>query len=178
MASATERAVSQRRASVRAQRVRFRRRPRATDVDAIRKLAAAVGVFHAEEQSIAVELIEERLAQGPASGYHFVFAERAGQLVGYCAYGSIPLTRASYDLYWIVVDPAMQGMGVGRELLLLTERAVHEQEGQWLYIETSSRRPYARTRRFYERAGYREAARLRHFYAQNDHKVVFCKRIK
>jgi ribosomal protein S18 acetylase RimI-like enzyme len=158
--------------------IRYRRRPKATDIEAVRALAAAVGVFHAEEQAIAVELIEERLAAGPSSGYDFIFAQQRDAVLGYCSYGPIPLTRASFDLYWIVVDPTMQGSGLGRALLALAEQAVQAAGGEWLYIETSSRRPYARTRRFYERAAYREVARLRHFYAPNDHKVVFCKRIK
>jgi GNAT superfamily N-acetyltransferase len=158
--------------------VRLRRRPRTTDLEPLRRLVEAVGVFNSAERAIALELLEERLSRGRASGYEFILADVRGHLAGYCAYGAIPLTRASFDLYWIVVDPAHQGLGLGRKLLLDAERAVHARGGEWLYIETSSRREYARTRRFYLLAAYREVARLRHFYAPNDHKVVFCKRIK
>lgn len=158
--------------------VKLRHRPRAGDLDPLRHLVEAVGVFYPEERAIAVELLEERLRGGRASGYEFIFADVRGCLAGYCAYGSIPLTRASFDLYWIVVDPTHQGLGLGRQLLLEAEREVGARGGEWLYIETSSRREYARTRRFYRFAEYREVARLRHFYAPDDHKVVFCKRIQ
>jgi hypothetical protein len=60
----------------------------------------------------------------------------------------------------------------------LAEGAVARRGGGGLYIETSSRKVYARTRRFYRDAGYRQVARLRDFYAAHDHKVVFCKTIR
>lgn len=153
----------------------YRSRPRPSDVAALRRLVAATAVFYPEELAIAAELLEERLAGGPQSGYSFFFADSAGELIGYCAWGPIPLTRASYDLYWIAVAPQWQGAGVGRRLMELAEEAVARRGGGGLYIETSSRAAYARTRRFYRQAGYRQVARLRDFYAPADHKIVFCK---
>jgi ribosomal protein S18 acetylase RimI-like enzyme len=95
--------------------------------------------------------------------------------LGYAAWGQAPLTERTFDLYWIAVAPAAQGRGVGRALLTLVERAVAARGGGNLYIETSSRAVYARTRRFYVEAGYPRVARLRDFYAPGDHKVMFCK---
>jgi ribosomal protein S18 acetylase RimI-like enzyme len=115
---------------------------------------------------------------GAKSGYSFFFAEHRGELVGYCAWGAVPLTQRSYDLYWIAVAPKAQGQGLGQSLLKLAEQAVARRGGGNLYIETSSRRVYDRTRRFYRDAGYRQAARLRDFYAPGDHKIVFCKAIR
>src|SRR5690606_5605373 len=120
------------------------------------------------EQVVAVELIEARLEDGRKSGYHFAFAELAGQPVGYCTWGAIPMTAASWDLYWIVVDPAYSGAGLGRMLLAAAERDVARRRGGTMYVETSSRADYARTRKFYTRAGYRRAARLPDFYATGD----------
>jgi ribosomal protein S18 acetylase RimI-like enzyme len=157
--------------------LRYRSRPKPTDVSALRRLVASTQVFYPEERKIAHELLEERLRRGARSGYEFFFAERAGRLVGYCAWGNVPLTRASYDLYWIAVAPDCQGQGVGQRLMVLVEEAVAKRGGGGLYIETSSRGPYARTRRFYRRAGYRQVARLPDFYAPGDHKVVFCKTV-
>ncbi len=158
--------------------VRYRSRPRPADLPALRRLVAATRVFYAEERQIALELLEERLRRGAKSGYEFFFADMAGRLVGYCAWGDVPLTQQSYDLYWIAVAPAVQGRGVGQQLMKLAERAVARRGGGGLYIETSSRAVYARTRRFYRDAGYRQVARLRNFYATGDHKVVFCKTIR
>lgn len=158
--------------------VRYRSRPVAADVAALREVVAATNVFYREERAIALELLVERLRRGTKSGYSFFFAEQGGRLVGYCAWGPVPLTAKSYDLYWIAVTPAAQGRGVGRELLRLAERAVARKGGGNLYIETSSRRVYDRTRRFYRDARYRTVARLRDFYAPGDHKVMFCKVIR
>ncbi len=155
--------------------VRYRSRPKPGDLPALRRLVATTQVFYPEERKIAHELLEERLRRGANSGYAFFFAERGGRLVGYCAWGNVPLTRQSYDLYWIAVAPDCQGQGIGQRLMLLVEQAVARRGGGGLYIETSSRRVYARTRRFYRAAGYRQVARLVDFYAPRDHKVVFCK---
>jgi ribosomal protein S18 acetylase RimI-like enzyme len=154
---------------------RYRSRPRADDVSALRRLVAATRVFYPAERAIADELLAERLRVGAKSGYSFFFAERGRELVGYCAWGRVPLTAKSYDLYWIAVSPAAQGQGLGQALLLLAERAVARRGGGNLYIETSSRPVYARTRRFYRDAGYAQVAKLRDFYAPGDHKVMFCK---
>jgi ribosomal protein S18 acetylase RimI-like enzyme len=159
------------------ERVRYRSRARPSDLPALRRLVKSTRVFYPEERQIALELLEERLRRGAKSGYEFFFAERGGRLVGYCAWGNVPLTRQSYDLYWIAVAPDVQGQGIGQELMRLAEAAVGKRGGGGLYIETSSRAVYARTRRFYRESGYEEVARLRHFYAPRDHKVVFCKTI-
>jgi D-alanine-D-alanine ligase len=155
--------------------IRYRSRPRPSDVPALRRLVAATGVFYPEERAIALELLVERLARGAASGYSFFFADRGEELVGYCAWGAVPLTKQSYDLYWIAVAPGCQGEGIGRGLMELAERAVAKRGGGGLYIETSSRPVYDRTRRFYRHAGYAQVAKFADFYAPLDHKIVFRK---
>ncbi|HEX7080520.1 MAG TPA: GNAT family N-acetyltransferase [Gammaproteobacteria bacterium] len=157
--------------------IRLRRSPRRTDVAAVRALARKTGVFTDAEQAVAAELVSERLRAGRKSGYFFAFADLDGAPVGYAAWGPVPMTAASYDLYWIVVDPAVQRLGLGRRLLELAEAAVRERGGRRLYVETSSRESYARTRRFYRRAGYRRAAVFPDFYADGDHKFVLCKHL-
>jgi ribosomal protein S18 acetylase RimI-like enzyme len=154
--------------------VRYRSRPTRGDVAALARLVAVTAVFSREERAIALELLEERLARGRRSSYAFFFAERRGELVGYCCWGRVPLTQRSFDLYWIAVAPDAEGQGVGRALMQLVERAVAARGGGHLYIETSSRRVYRRTRRFYRAAGYRQAARLADFYAPGHHKNLFC----
>jgi ribosomal protein S18 acetylase RimI-like enzyme len=159
------------------QGLRFRSRTRPEDLPALRRLVESTGVFYPEELEIALELLHERLRLGAKSGYEFIFAEQGRELVGYCTWGPVPLTKASFDLYWIAVAPQAQGLGVGRALMELAEAAVASRGGGRLYIETSSREAYVRTRRFYRAASYRQAARLRDFYGPGDHKIVFCKSI-
>ena len=157
--------------------IAVRDRVGAADLAAVRAMVRATGFFSAQEEGIAVELVEERLAKGAASGYEFRFAERAGRLLGYTCYGLIPLTEASFDLYWIVVDPAAQGTGVGRLLLAETPRAVAPAAGTAHYAATSSRAQEAPPPGFYLSAGYRTAAEFPDFYAPGDGKVVFVKRM-
>ncbi|HLE18127.1 MAG TPA: hypothetical protein VI728_07560, partial [Syntrophales bacterium] len=54
-----------------------------TDRDDIRAIVSSSGFFSCEEIDIAVELLEERIARGEASGYFFLFAEQGGRVAGY-----------------------------------------------------------------------------------------------
>lgn len=153
----------------------FRTRVTPEDPGRVRALTEATGFFRLEEVAIAVELVEERLAKGPASGYELLFAEEAGEVVGYACFGAIPLTRESHDLYWIAVRPGRQGRGVGRRLLARVEDQVRTSGGRRIYVDTSTRPQYAPTRAFYLACGYQLAAELPHFYAPEDGKAIFCK---
>ncbi len=147
----------------------------AADRQALAGLLAATGFFNDEELTVALELVDDRLANGDASHYRFLVAERGGAVLGYACWGPIPGTAAAVDLYWIAVDPAAQGSGVGRRLLAAAEDAVAAEGRTRVYIETASRAQYAPTRAFYLACGYVIAAELPDFYAPGDGKVVFLK---
>ena len=153
----------------------FRQELRESDRSAIRELAQATGFFHADEVEIAVELVDERLNKGAASGYEFLLAEQDGRVAGYTCFGPIPCTATSYDLYWIAVHPDQQGQGLGRLLNLETERRIRELGGTRVYAETSSRPQYLSTRTFYERTGYKLAEMLEDFYAPGDGRATYLK---
>lgn len=146
-----------------------------SDREAVRELAASTDFFRTDEVDVAVELIDAYLEKGAASGYCFLFAEIDGQVVGYACYGAIACTLGSYDLYWIVVDPARQGQGLGRRLIEEAENHIYRLGGRHIYIETSGRPQYEPTRGFYERCGYSVAATLPDFYDANDDKVIWRK---
>ena len=147
------------------------------DVAAIQLMVASSGVFSAEEIDVAVELAEDALAQKELSHYHFVLADREGQLVGYTCFGRIPLTDERYDLYWIVVDGNDQQKGVATLLLAQTEKAIKDMGGKALYAETSSRTVYAPAHGFYRKHGFELESRLKDFYADGDDKLVFSKKL-
>ena len=155
--------------------ISLRRAPRRADAAAVADLVAGTGFFSDEEVGIARELVESALASGHASGYEFVLADAAAGLAGYACFGRIPGTEASFDLYWVVVAPSLQGQGVGRRLLGETESAVRSMGGTRLYIDTSSRPQYGPTRQFYAACGYSVAAELPDFYRPGDGKVIFVK---
>lgn len=140
----------------------------------VREILDATAVFRPEEVEVALELFDERRA---GDGYEFIGAYTAsGDLAGYACFGATPGTHATFDLYWIAVHPAFQGIGGGSVLLRDVEAQLRARRARLLVIETSSRDEYAPTRHFYERRGYVEAARIRDFYARGDDRVIYTKR--
>ena len=156
----------------------FRKTPSQDDPEKVRAIVEATGFFSDEEVEISVELVRERLSRGIESGYYFLFAENnKGKLVGYTCYGPVAGTKSSFDLYWIVVDNDCQGYGTGKLLNSKTEDLVREMGGTRIYAETSSREQYEQTRAFYRKAGYHEIAYLEDFYAPDDGKIIFVKKV-
>ncbi len=148
------------------------------DVEEVRSLVARTGFFREDEIQVAAELVTERLNRGPESGYYFVMAEEGGRLTGYVCYGPIPCTISSYDLYWIAVEPHLQGRGLGKALLCEAERLIRKMGGDRVYVETSSKTQYESTRLFYERCGYSKASVLDDFYGPGDSKATYLKRLR
>jgi D-alanine-D-alanine ligase len=139
------------------------------------ELLRATGFFNTQELEVALELVDDRLARGPASHYRFLVLEEEDTVVGYACWGVIPGTRASADLYWIVVHPDRQRQGLGRTLLEAAESWMAQAGRVRVYVETSTRAQYEPTRTFYERCGYELAAELPDFYASGDGKAIFFK---
>jgi ribosomal protein S18 acetylase RimI-like enzyme len=148
---------------------------RAGDREMILRIVRDTGAFADHEVDVAAELIDERARRGDASGYFFLVLDSPGGVAGYACWGPIACTVGSYDLFWVAVDPTLQGRGCGRLLLAEVERRVERARGRRVYIETSSRESYAKTQAFYERCGYRVEARLSDFYAPGDDKLVYAK---
>jgi ribosomal protein S18 acetylase RimI-like enzyme len=154
----------------------------------VEEILRATSVFRGEEVDVALELFDLVYAasDGTAIGgagavepdYTFVgvFAGE-DRLLGYACYGPTPATDRTYDLYWIAVDPAAQGSGAGTRLLAEVERRLCDARGRMLVVETSSRDEYDATRGFYAARGYQEAARVGHFYAPGDDRVIYTKRL-
>jgi len=150
------------------------------DRSAIEEMVISSGRFNAQEIATALELVDEALEKGEASGYFFAVLEEEGQkssIHGYACYGPTPLTQGVYDLYWIVVSPSAQRKGYGRRLLEFVEKNIAGRGGRLLLIETSSQESYGGTVRFYQRAGYDLVARIKNFYRVGDDKLIFSKNL-
>lgn len=155
--------------------ITFRQTVLPADRETVHQIVLSTGFFSDEELAIAVELVDEHLAKGFQSGYLFLFADEGSATCGYCCFGPIPGTAASYDLYWIAVDARYQRLGLGKRIMGEVERLVAGQGGRKIYVDTSSRPQYEPTRRFYEICGYRQEAHLKDFYAAGDGKIIFVK---
>jgi ribosomal protein S18 acetylase RimI-like enzyme len=150
------------------------RAPEARDRDRVRHIIEASGVFRPDETPIALEVFDGAVA-APGKDYWAVGAYADDRLVGFAAYGQVPCTLATWDLYWIAVDPVVQGMGIGRKLMAHCEEAIAAEGGRLIVVETSSRGDYAPTRAFYHRLGYAEQAVIPEYYAPGDGLVVYTK---
>lgn len=142
------------------------------DPERIRALVASTGVFSEEEAQVAASLATTTL--DGSETYRFLFAEEpGGQLRGFTCFDRIPLSKVSFDLYWIAVAPEQRGTGLAQELMARTARFAKSKRGLWLFAETSSRESYAPARSFYRKAGFEEVARFDDFYEAGDAKVIY-----
>ena len=153
------------------EKTRYRHVLAASDPARIRALIKATTVFSAEEIDTAGQLAETTL--DGSETYRWLLAEVGGELAGYTCFDRIPLSKVSFDLYWIAVSPTHQHTGLGRELLARTAQFIRGKRGTQLFAETSSREPYAAARAFYAKAGFEAAARFTDFYDASDDKLVF-----
>jgi len=155
----------------------FRYEAAPSDMQAVGDIISSTRFFNPAEVGIAVELVEDRLAFGDASGYFFVFAEEAGNVLGYTSYGPIAGTAESFDLYWIAVAPEEQRKGLGPQVFARAEAAMKKAGAKKIYVDTSSSDRYAPTRGFYQRMGFVEEARLPDFYGPGDGKIIYVKEL-
>lgn len=146
------------------------------DRDALEAVLRSDGTFREEEVAVALELIDAALAD-PASDYWIRVAEVQSAVAGYICYGPTPMTRATYDLYWLVTGAAFRGRGVARALVSGMEEELSHRGGAAIRVETSDTEGYGAARRLYERLGYPEAGRLSEFYGPGDDLVIYYKRL-
>jgi ribosomal protein S18 acetylase RimI-like enzyme len=147
----------------------------AADRRRIEEITRAVRVFRDDEVPVALEVFDGAVAGSP--DYIALGAVLDERLVGWICWGPTPCTVGTYDLYWMAVDPAAQGAGIGAAL-------VREMEGRLagsarlIVVETAGRPDYRPTRAFYEARGYRRAAIIPDFYAPGDDQVVYVKHLR
>jgi ribosomal protein S18 acetylase RimI-like enzyme len=170
----------------------------ATDRGPLARLLRSITEFKPEEVEVAEELIASSIADaslspelrtGSGAGYTCLVACDEQDVVrGYICYGPTPMTASTFDLYWIAVDPTLQGRGIGRALYVAFAAEVAARfgarepnaasaEGAQIRIETSSQESYAKTGGFYERLGFSVDGRLRDFYAPGDDLLIFYRRL-
>jgi GNAT superfamily N-acetyltransferase len=145
------------------------------DREPLEALIRATSFFNPEEIEVALELVDDRLANGDESHYRFLVGELDGRVACYACWGPIPGTVASADLYWIVVHPDFQGRKAGTALLRAAEEWMAAAGRTRVYVETSTRPQYLPTRAFYAACGYQLVSELVDFYAPGDGKATFLK---
>jgi ribosomal protein S18 acetylase RimI-like enzyme len=147
-----------------------------SDRPAILAAIEATGLFRANEIDVALEVLDDALAHGEPGHYQSYTAVLGEQPVGWVCFGPTPGTEGTFDLYWIVVTPERQRLGIGRVLIRHAEDLMAARGARLVVVETSGLAVYDPTRKFYLSMGYREGARLADFYAPGDDKVTYVKR--
>jgi ribosomal protein S18 acetylase RimI-like enzyme len=154
----------------------------ANDLTALGALLCATGVFEEHEIRVAEELLDAALAGSPDYTV-CVAAAQAGDagesprraVMGYVCYGRNPVTDALFDVYWIAVDPSMQGHGAGCALLSHAEACVRGAGGRGLVIDTSSRAEYQPAHQLYARCGFQRVADVPDYYKPGDSLILYMK---
>jgi ribosomal protein S18 acetylase RimI-like enzyme len=144
----------------------------ASDRARIEEITRTVGIFHDDEISVALEVFDGAAAGSP--DYIALGAVLDGRLGGWICWGPTPCTKGTFDLYWMAVDPALQGSGVGTALLDAMEQRLAG-VARVIVVETAGRDEYRKTRAFYQARGYRTVSRIPDFYAPGDDQVVYVK---
>lgn len=150
-----------------------------TDTPHLLALTAATGYFKPHEVETLDEVFADYFKEARNEYGHLAFTwEEVGELIGFVYYAPTEMTDRTWELWWIVVDPARQGRGLGRQMLEWVEDDIRRRNGRILLIETSATPHYEPTRRFYLKNNYTLAAQIADFYADGDDKVIFSRRLQ
>ena len=95
--------------------------------------------------------------------------------IGFCYANPEQMTQDTWNILALAVSPKHQGGGAGAQLTLQMEAQIEDQGGRIIIVDTSGTDAFAKTRKFYEKTGYTEEARIRDFWSKGDDKVTFRK---
>lgn len=144
------------------------------DLPALKRLVAAIGLFRPDELEQLEAMMPSYLSGGSDTGDRWIVDDQDG-LVGVAQYAPERMTRGTWNLYLIGVDPGHQGQGSGKALLAHVERDLQARSARVLIVETSGLDNFEDTRAFYHGSGFAGTARIPDFYDAGDDKVVFWK---
>lgn len=87
------------------------------------------------------------------------------------------MTEGTWNLLAIGVLPHLQGAGIGSQMIGDLEEALSLRAARILLVETMGTSEFELTRRFYQKLGFTEEARIREFYQEGADKVIFWKKL-
>ena len=135
-------------------------------------------IFHSDEISVAMELIDIVLRDSNQKDYKiYCTVDAQNQPIGYICFGPIPMTKGAFDLYWIVIDPHFQGQKIGSRLIDFLEEEVRGLKGRMILVDTSSIPQYEKAQKFYLKKGFHEVARISDYYWPGNDRITYCKKL-
>lgn len=152
--------------------------PRPQDAPTILQVATSTGVFSAEELRVVGELLATYFDPHVKDDYEFLVYRNGNPetVAGFACFGPVPLADRIWDFYWLGVDRAFQGAGIGLQLLHAVEAAMRQRGARAVYLETSDSPAYQPARTLYERHGYARVAEFDDFYAPGEGKIIYRKK--
>ncbi len=156
---------------------------RADDRAPLEAVLRSDATFRPDEIAVALELIDGSIKGDPDYRCLVVAELATATALGYICYGRTPMTRATYDLYWIVVGAAARGRGAARRLIDEMERVAlidateRGEPGANIRVETSPADGHGAARAMYEKLGYPVASELADFYARGESLITYYKRL-
>ena len=154
------------------------REMRKEDREWVQKILIETKKFTQKEIIIAMETIDIYLNNHSQKDYFILAAVlEDNSIAGFINFGPVPMTEGTYDIYWVAVDPAVQGRGTVTVLVSFVEEKIKALEGHMICIETSSTENYLPTQQFYEKLDYVLESRIRDFYRVGDDRMIYVKRL-
>ena len=141
-----------------------------TDFEALIALATASGLFEPDQTDMLL-----RMLQSPDEQEIWFTDEKNGFPVGVAYMASEKMTRGTWNLFWIAVDPDHQRQGRDKALLDHVQKWLIKNTQRMLLVETAGVDDFDYVRKFYANNGFESEARIRDFYESGVDKVVFRK---
>ncbi|HEX4872550.1 MAG TPA: GNAT family N-acetyltransferase [Nevskiaceae bacterium] len=147
----------------------------ADDTEPLMAILAASGQFDEPSLAHVRQTLQAHLA-GEVTALWFTAV--AGHPVGvaYCA--PEPVTRGTWNLLMLWMHPEHAGQGLGRALVAAVEARLREQAVRLLIVETSALPEYQAARRFYEKSGFVQEARVCDFFDEGDDKLIYTRPLR
>ncbi|MBU0552039.1 GNAT family N-acetyltransferase [Myxococcota bacterium] len=134
-------------------------------------LIEKISLFNQEERDVIVELFDD---MNTSDDYIFWgIHSDDNQLCSFICYGPTPMTKGTFDMYWIGTSDHFQGKGLARRLMDHMKLELSQKNGRLIRIETSSKDTYQQTRIFYQRMGMKEGLCIKNFYDIGDDLIVY-----
>ncbi len=137
-------------------------------------LAVSAGLFAADDTAVLEKMLATYFSGGKDEGHQCLLITTSKPL-GVAYYLPKPATDRAWELLMIAVNNDTQSKGYGTILLTHVEETLRANDQRLLLVETSGLPSYERTRKFYLKCGYEQAARVQDYYATGEDMVLFRK---